>query len=156
MSYRQDLTFLTYWTFLFTLNRRKYIPSNTLVDWNTVNTQLYHLRPEGSLPYPYPIQSQMNPAHTLLTSVYTYILLLKSHCDWRLVSKSWCRALSGAHDHIFFTVWQLRSCFCGAPSLMRGRVCLLYMLLALSCAVFLVTIFYCLRFQTSLFVASYD
>jgi hypothetical protein len=33
------------------------------------------------------------------------------------VSKSWYRAPSGAHDQIFITVWQLRSCFCGAPSL---------------------------------------
>jgi hypothetical protein len=46
--------------------------------------------------------------------------------------------------------------FCGAPSL-------LYMLLALASAVFLgpsplglATVFYCLRFETSLFVASYD
>jgi hypothetical protein len=45
---------------------------------------------------------------------------------------------SGAHDQIFFfTVWHLRSCFCGAPSLTRGRVCLLYMLLAFASAVFL-------------------
>jgi hypothetical protein len=48
---------------------------------------------------------------------------------------------SGAHDQMFFTVWHLRSCFCGAPSLTRGRVCLLYTLLAL---------------ETSLFVAFYD
>jgi hypothetical protein len=34
----------------------------------------------------------------------------KSHCDWRSVSKSWCRAPSGAHDQIFITVWHLRSC----------------------------------------------
>jgi hypothetical protein len=27
------------------------------------------------------------------------------------VSKSWCRAPSGAHDQIFITVWQLRACF---------------------------------------------
>jgi hypothetical protein len=53
--------------------------------------------------------------------------------------------------------------FCGAPSLTRGRVCLLYMLLALAGEVFLgsespglATIFYCLRFETSLIVASYD
>jgi hypothetical protein len=38
---------------------------------------------------------------------------------------------------IFITVWQLRSCFCGVPSLTRGRVCLLYMLLALTRTVFL-------------------
>jgi hypothetical protein len=34
-------------------------------------------------------------------------------------------------------VWQLRSCSSGAPSLTRGRVCLLYVLLALASAVFL-------------------
>jgi hypothetical protein len=34
-------------------------------------------------------------------------------------------------------VWQLRSCSCGASSLTRGRVCPLYMLLALASAVFL-------------------
>jgi hypothetical protein len=61
----------------------------------------------------------------------------KSHCDWRSVSKSWCRAPSGAHDQIFIAVWQLRSCFCGAPCLTRRRVYLLYMLLALASAVFL-------------------
>jgi hypothetical protein len=41
------------------------------------------------------------------------------------VSKSWCQAQSGSHDQIFITVWQLRSCYCGAPSLTRGRVCLM-------------------------------
>jgi hypothetical protein len=59
----------------------------------------------------------------------------KSHCDW--LSKSWYRAPSGAHDQIFISVWQLRSCFRGAPSLTRGRVCLLYVPLALASAVFL-------------------
>jgi hypothetical protein len=53
------------------------------------------------------------------------------------VSKSWCRDPSGAHDQLCITVWQLRSCFCGAPSLMRGWVCRLYMLLAFASAVFL-------------------
>jgi hypothetical protein len=60
-------------------------------------------------------------------------------------------------------VWQLRSSFRGTPSLTRGRVCLLYVLLALASAVFLgrrylglATVFYCLRFETPLFVASYD
>jgi hypothetical protein len=41
------------------------------------------------------------------------------------------------HDQIFVTLWQLRSCFCGAPSLTGGRVCLLYMLLVLANVVFL-------------------
>jgi hypothetical protein len=40
-------------------------------------------------------------------------------------------------EQIFITVWQLRSCFCGESSLTWGRVCLLYMLLALASAVFL-------------------
>jgi hypothetical protein len=38
------------------------------------------------------------------------------------VSQSWCRAPSGAHDQIFITVWQLWSCYCGAPSLTRGQL----------------------------------
>jgi hypothetical protein len=65
--------------------------------------------------------------------------LSESHIatDGQSVSKSWCRAPSEAHDQIFITVWQLRSCFCGAPSLMRRWVCLLYMLLALARVVFL-------------------
>jgi hypothetical protein len=57
--------------------------------------------------------------------------------DCQTVSKSWCRAPSGVHDQIFITVSRLRSCFCGAPSLTRGRVCLLYMLQALASAVLL-------------------
>jgi hypothetical protein len=57
--------------------------------------------------------------------------------DGRSISKSWCRAPSGAHDHIFIIVSQLRSCFCGALSLTIGRVCLLYILLVLASAVFL-------------------
>jgi hypothetical protein len=42
---------------------------------------------------------------------------------------------SGASDQIFITLWQLRFCFCEAPTLTRGRVCLLYILLALASAV---------------------
>jgi hypothetical protein len=53
------------------------------------------------------------------------------------VRKSWCRAPSGAHDHRFITVWQVRSWLCGAPSLTRGRIGLLYMLMVLASAVFL-------------------
>jgi hypothetical protein len=61
-------------------------------------------------------------------------------------------------------VWQLRVCWFGAPCLTRGRVCRLY-----NCCwpspeqsfsgpspVGLVAVFYCLRFETSLFIASYD
>jgi hypothetical protein len=71
------------------------------------------------------------------------------HCDWRSVSKSFCR-------EIFITLWQLRPCFCGAPSLTRGRVTLFIWCWPLPARSFtgpspfvLVTIFYCLRFETS-------
>jgi hypothetical protein len=87
----------------------------------------------------------------------------KSHCDWRSVSKSWYRAPSGAHAQIFISVWQLRSCFRGASSRQRGRVCLLYVPLALASAVFLgsLPLGTCDRILLSqilhfLFVASYD
>jgi hypothetical protein len=57
--------------------------------------------------------------------------------DGLSVSKSWCRAPSVTHDQIFITVEYYGFVFCGAPSLTRARVCLLYMLLVLASAVFL-------------------
>jgi hypothetical protein len=42
---------------------------------------------------------------------------------------------SGAYDHIFITVRQLRVCWCGAPSLTKTRVCPLQLLLVLASAV---------------------
>jgi hypothetical protein len=42
---------------------------------------------------------------------------------------------SGAYDQIFIIVWQLLVCWFGAPSLMRGRVCRLQLLLSLASAV---------------------
>jgi hypothetical protein len=67
---------------------------------------------------------------------------------------------SGAYDQIFITVRQLRVCWCGALSLTRGWVCRLQLLPAQSFSgpspLGLATIFYCLRFETSFFVASYD
>jgi hypothetical protein len=56
--------------------------------------------------------------------------------DSKSISKSWCQVPSGPHDQIFITLWQLRSCFCGAPSLTRGRFCLLCMLLAFASVIF--------------------
>jgi hypothetical protein len=67
----------------------------------------------------------------LSTDSWTTTELSKSHYDWRSVSQS------VLHDQIFITVWELRSCFWVAPSLTRGRVCLLYMLLVLASANFL-------------------
>jgi hypothetical protein len=70
---------------------------------------------------------------------------------------------SGAYDQIFISLWQLRSCFCEAPSLTRGWVCLCICHWPSPVQSFLgpspyglATIFYCLRFEISLFVASYD
>jgi hypothetical protein len=58
---------------------------------------------------------------------------------------------SGAYDQIFIIPWQLRVCRFGAPSLTRGRVCRLQLILVLASAVIfgsesrrLVAIFYCL------------
>jgi hypothetical protein len=47
---------------------------------------------------------------------------------------------SGAYDQIFITVRQLPICWHEAPSLTRGRVCLL------QCTIY--NTFYCLRFET--------
>jgi hypothetical protein len=68
---------------------------------------------------------------------------------------------SDAYDQIFISLSQLRLCFCGAPSLTRGRICLLYMLLALASVVFLGSESLWTRddillSQISLLVASYD
>jgi hypothetical protein len=65
---------------------------------------------------------------------------------------------SWAYDQIFITVRQLRVCWCGALSLTRWRrVCRLQLLLSLASAVILGSeSHYCLRFDTSIFVASYD
>jgi hypothetical protein len=45
---------------------------------------------------------------------------------------------SGAYDQIFIIVWQLRVCWSWAPSLTRGRVCRLLLLLAFASAVIFV------------------
>jgi hypothetical protein len=71
---------------------------------------------------------------------------------------------SWAYDQIFITVRQLRVCWYGAFSLWREDGPVVYNCWWSSQAqsflgpspVVLVTIFYCLRFETSLFVASYD
>jgi hypothetical protein len=71
---------------------------------------------------------------TLVARTDWPVVCCQSHIatDGQSISKSWCRTPSGAHDQIFITLWQLRSSFCVAPSPTKERVCLLYMLLAVS------------------------
>jgi hypothetical protein len=70
---------------------------------------------------------------------------------------------SGAHDQIFFIVWHLRSCFVGHPLWREDVSVFCICCWPLPARSFsgpspfeLETIFYCLRLETSLFVASYD
>jgi hypothetical protein len=58
--------------------------------------------------------------------------------DGQPASLSWNKApIWGLTTRSLLLVWQLRYCSCGAPSLTRGRVCLLYMLLAFASAILL-------------------
>jgi hypothetical protein len=68
-------------------------------------------------------------------SVFTSSSQSQSHIttDDQSVSKSWCRAATTYL--LLFTSYGL--VFYGAPSLTRGRICLLYMMLALARAFFL-------------------
>jgi hypothetical protein len=51
-----------------------------------------------------------------------------------------CQVASGDQDQIFVTLRQLRVCLCWVPSLTRGRVCLLQLLLTLVNAVISTTV----------------
>jgi hypothetical protein len=64
----------------------------------------------------------------LLKHLNTEICRSRSHIatDGQSVSKSWCRAPSGAHDQIFITVWQLRSFLWGALSDNRTGLSFVY------------------------------
>jgi hypothetical protein len=83
----------------------------------------------------------------------------RSQSLYRLRYPGSCEAPLGPKTRLLLLLF----CRYGAPSLTRGRVCRLQFLLALASQSFLgpspvglVAIFYCLRFETSLFVASYD
>jgi hypothetical protein len=68
---------------------------------------------------------------TIFTAYFlvTFLRLSQSQShvttDGQSVSMSWCQVHSGTCDQILFTVWNLLCCLCGAPTLRRGRVCLL-------------------------------
>jgi hypothetical protein len=65
------------------------------------------------------------PNEESLLTYWTLFCHSQSHIatDGQSVCPSWRRAPAGAHDQIFLLVWKLLSCPCGAPSLTRGRVC---------------------------------
>jgi hypothetical protein len=80
--------------------------------------------------------------------------------DGQPIRKSWCRAPSALTTRYLLLIYY--GLLCAAPSLTRGRVCLLYMLPALASTV-LGSEYprdrdhtYCLGFETSPFVASFD
>jgi hypothetical protein len=83
--------------------------------------------------------------------------------DSQSVSKSWYRAPSGANDQIFISVWQLRSCSVGRPLWREDGF--VFLCAACPCQRSLSRVlvpwdlrpyFTVSRFETSLFVASYD
>jgi hypothetical protein len=68
-----------------------------------------------------------------------YRLNLTESESYVMASQPMCLGIKhtfGAYDQIFISLWQLRACFSGAPTLTRGRVCLLYTLLAFASVVF--------------------
>jgi hypothetical protein len=70
----------------------------------------------------------------LLNAFHFKIPEMKDHCsnskskscyDRQSVCMSWCQVHSGTRDQMLHSVWKLLCFLCGAPSLMRSRVCLL-------------------------------
>jgi hypothetical protein len=57
---------------------------------------------------------------------------MKSRYDWRSVSTSWCRTHFGTRDQILILSKVAVLCI-WAPSLTRGRVCLLSVIVSITC-----------------------
>jgi hypothetical protein len=74
--------------------------------------------------------------------------LSQSHIatDGQSVCLSWCRAPTGTHDQMFLLAW---SCPCGAPSLTRGRVCPLSVIVDSISQLSVIQIFTNLQFLTN-------
>jgi hypothetical protein len=78
-----------------------------------------------------------------LLSSYTRLMAATAHDELSFilrltVSRPVCLGIkhpSGAYDQIFIIVWQLPVCWFGAPSLTRGRICRLQLLLDLASTV---------------------
>jgi hypothetical protein len=108
------------------------------------DSSLYVTASDSRLPFSSPLTTHramvevVKPTSTWGWLVSSDLLQSQSHIaiDGQSNSKPWCWA-----PDIFITLWQLLSCFCGVPSLTRGQVCLLYMLLALASIV-------CLGFES--------
>jgi hypothetical protein len=66
------------------------------------------------------------PPHRIL--IHKVKVKSQSHIatDGQSISKSLCRASSGAHDQIFIILWQLRSCFWGTLSDERTGLSFVY------------------------------
>jgi hypothetical protein len=100
--------------------------------------------------YRIPIFHSSNFRHKTVLISQSYVTT-----DGQLASLSWCQAPSRAQNQIFVTVRQLWVCWCGAPSLTRGWVCHLQLLMVLASTVILRSeshrtqdYVYCFRFET--------
>jgi hypothetical protein len=91
--------------------------------------------PAVCLPYNWLVAISHQPPSLLFNA------LLSTACAWVWVwvscydRRSAGQHPSGAYGKIFIIVWQLSVCWFGAPSLTRGRICRLQLLLALASAV---------------------
>jgi hypothetical protein len=114
---------------------------NTELDW--LRSSLFDIHLESSL------------ALLSLSLVGRHSWLSESELYYDRQSVGQSVLVSGAYDQIFIIVRLLRVCWYGVPSLTRGQICRLQLLLSSPTQSFsgpspagLMTTFYCLRFET--------